>query len=604
MTLSGIEAKIYAELATINRHGEDIHKTVTIKIGRDEYTYNLIDQTPINSNDKGYQGYLYQDTKTGDLYVVHGGSQSLAPADKPWTSENRAEIAKDYYDNVAKSITNKEIPPQFEEGYNFLNSIINDKKYNGLKITQLGQSLGGELAQIYGAMKEFQNIDTFTFNAVGAANLADVLSSNNIELSGDYSNIKNYRYDNELITTIAPHFGDMYSSDYKDFGLDFFHNMEVYKKNQDLTFTKDENFKTILEKLGDVFTLSLLPTDLGLKLILTPNAPINISDANEILKAISAMLQGILSGEYEDTPVLKGYISIDKELYEIQPGDTIWGICNDRDIDLEELLKLNPWLRDRFSEDGKFALIRPGEKLRIPLKGEALINGERPTFDVSFNEANSAGASGTDPVIVDLNGDGVLGTTSVSDGVYFDHAGDGFAELSSWVDENDGILAIDKNEDGIINDGSEIFGDSYVKEDGSLAASGFDALRDLDSNSDGIISADDVEFSNIKILKGNGEVLTLEEAGIVSINLNSTASGAVDENGNTLISSGTFVRADGSVGNLGDFNLVVDKMMSIETEKIEVSEDVSVLPDIRGFGHIYSLHQAMMLDETGELKAA
>jgi len=31
MTLSGIEAKIYAELATINRYGEDIHKTVTIK---------------------------------------------------------------------------------------------------------------------------------------------------------------------------------------------------------------------------------------------------------------------------------------------------------------------------------------------------------------------------------------------------------------------------------------------------------------------------------------------------------------------------------------------------------------------------------------------
>ncbi len=603
MTLSGIEAKIYAELATINRHGEDIHKTVTIKIGRDEYTYNLIDQTPINSNDKGYQGYLYQDTKTGDLYVVHGGSQSLAPADKPWTSENRAEIAKDYYDNVAKSITNKEIPPQFEEGYNFLNSIINDKKYNGLKITQLGQSLGGELAQIYGAMKEFQNIDTFTFNAVGAANLADVLSSNNIELSGDYSNIKNYRYDNELITTIAPHFGDMYSSDYKDFGLDFFHNMEVYKKNQDLTFTKDENFKTILEKLGDVFTLSLLPTDLGLKLILTPNAPINISDANEILKAISAMLQGILSGEYEDTPVLKGYISIDKELYEIQPGDTIWGICNDRDIDLEELLKLNPWLRDRFSEDGKFALIRPGEKLRIPLSNKTELLEYNPTYNKWVEIAGDV-AKIVDPMFLDLNGDGKMGTTSLENGINFDHAKDGFKELSAWVDKEDGILVIDKNENGIIDDGGEIFGDNYIKSNGNKAANGFEALTDLDSNKDGIINSSDKEFDKIKVLKGDGTLVSLTELGIVSISLNKTTVNEADENGNVLVYKGTYTKEDGTTGSLGTFNLIVDKMMSEEVNKVEVSEDVASLPNIKGYGTVHSLHQAMMLDETGELKAA
>ncbi len=603
MTLSGIEAKIYAELATINRHGEDIHKTVTIKIGRDEYTYNLIDQTPINSNDKGYQGYLYQDTKTGDLYVVHGGSQSLAPADKPWTSENRAEIAKDYYDNVAKSITNKEIPPQFEEGYNFLNSIINDKKYNGLKITQLGQSLGGELAQIYGAMKEFQNIDTFTFNAVGAANLADVLSSNNIELSGDYSNIKNYRYDNELITTIAPHFGDMYSSDYKDFGLDFFHNMEVYKKNQDLTFTKDENFKTILEKLGDVFTLSLLPTDLGLKLILTPNAPINISDANEILKAISAMLQGILSGEYEDTPVLKGYISIDKELYEIQPGDTIWGICNDRDIDLEELLKLNPWLRDRFSEDGKFALIRPGEKLRIPLSNKTELLEYNPTYNKWVEIAGDV-AKIVDPMFLDLNGDGKMGTTSLENGINFDHAKDGFKELSAWVDKEDGILVIDKNENGIIDDGGEIFGDNYIKSNGNKAANGFEALTDLDSNKDGIINSSDKEFDKIKVLKGDGTLVSLTELGIVSISLNKTTVNEADENGNVLVYKGTYTKEDGTTGSLGTFNLIVDKMMSEEVNKVEVSKDVVSLPNIKGYGTVHSLHQAMMLDETGELKAA
>ena len=106
-----------------------------------------------------------------------------------------------------------------------------------------------------------------------------------------------------------------------------------------------------------------------------------------------------------------------------------------------------------------------------------------------FDQAQSTQSIYTDPILVDLNGDGVIGTVGVKDGVYFDHQRDGFAESSAWVDENDGILAIDKNSDGLINDGSEIFGDNYVKEDGSLASSGFDALKDLDSNNDGIINA-------------------------------------------------------------------------------------------------------------------
>ena len=135
-----------------------------------------------------------------------------------------------------------------------------------------------------------------------------------------------------------------------------------------------------------------------------------------------------------------------------------------------------------------------------------------------------------------------------------------------------------------------------------LFRSGFDALKDLDSNNDGIINASDAEFNNIKILKGDGEVLTLEEAGIISINLNSVNKNTVDKNGNTLVSQGTFVKADGSVGSLGDFNLVVDKMNSFATEWLEESKDIAALPEVLGSGMVYSLHQAMVRDESGELK--
>ena len=301
--------------------------------------------------------------------------------------------------------------------------------------------------------------------------------------------------------------------------------------------------------------------------------------------------------------VVKQKVGDETITYEIKSGDTIWDICNKLGMSYEELIELNPWLKDRFSDDMKFALIRPGEKLKVP-KGLAI---GKPGFDVPFDIADGAGTPGVDPILVDLDGDGVISTTSVNNGRYFDHSKDGFSELSSWVSGNDGMLVIDKNNDGVINDGGEVFGDNYVKGSGSLASSGFDALSDLDSNGDGIISSLDDSFGLIKILKGDGSLISLEEAGIVSISLNNTSAGddgngIIDENRNTLVSLGSFVRGDGSIGSLGDFNLVVDKMDSVEVDKVSVSEDVALLPDVRGFGLVHSLHQAMMLDKGGELK--
>lgn len=217
-----------------------------------------------------------------------------------------------------------------------------------------------------------------------------------------------------------------------------------------------------------------------------------------------------------------------------------------------------------------------------------------------FNTAQSV-EHVIDPVILDLNGDGIK-TTKVSDGVYFDHEGDGFRENSSWVDENDGVLVIDKNNNGYIDNGTEVFGNNYVKNNGVKATNGFDALKDLDSNNDGKITSADSEFSNIKVLKGNGELVSLSDLGITTINLNSVNKNTKDENGNTLVSQGTFVKEDGTVGNLGDFNLVVDKMNSFAVEWLDESEEIAALPEVLGMGLVHSLHQTMVRDESGALK--
>jgi hypothetical protein len=60
---------------------------------------------------------------------------------------------------------------------------------------------------------------------------------------------------------------------------------------------------------------------------------------------------------------------------------------------------------------------------------------------------------------------------------------------TGWVDAHDGLLALDRNGDGVINDGGELFGSATTLADGGKAANGYAALQSLDSNGDGQITS-------------------------------------------------------------------------------------------------------------------
>ena len=98
-----------------------------------------------------------------------------------------------------------------------------------------------------------------------------------------------------------------------------------------------------------------------------------------------------------------------------------------------------------------------------------------------INESFSIAKSQASPLVVDLDGDGIetLGTDA---GVYFDHANDGFAENTGWVGKDDGLLVRDINNNGQIDDGTELFGNNSVLSNGVKAFNGFEALADLDTN--------------------------------------------------------------------------------------------------------------------------
>lgn len=80
-------------------------------------------------------------------------------------------------------------------------------------------------------------------------------------------------------------------------------------------------------------------------------------------------------------------------------------------------------------------------------------------FMERFRDLFRAGMTNGSPLILDLDGDGIE-TSGVKDGAWFDHKGDGFAEQTGWVGKDDGLLVMDRNGNGRIEAGSELFGDS------------------------------------------------------------------------------------------------------------------------------------------------
>jgi hypothetical protein len=164
----------------------------------------------------------------------------------------------------------------------------------------------------------------------------------------------------------------------------------------------------------------------------------------------------------------------------------------------------------------------------------------------------------TSPLILDLNGDGVK-TLHWAANTHFDIDGDGDLDRTGWVGEGDGLLALDRNGDGSINNGSELFGNATTLADGSKAQDGFAALTELDSNQDGRIDANDEAFASLRVwmdgnrdgLSQDGELYSLSSLGIASINLDAANTSELN-NGNWVGLSGSYETIDGQQHSIVD----------------------------------------------------
>ena len=217
----------------------------------------------------------------------------------------------------------------------------------------------------------------------------------------------------------------------------------------------------------------------------------------------------------------------------------------------------------------------------------------------SFGHAESI----TSPLILDLDRDGIE-TIHANTGVQFDHDADQFAERTGWASSDDGILAIDLNENGLIDDGSELFGNHSTLTSGSKAANGFEALAEYDSNQDGLIDSFDIDFSRLKVwrdLNYDGqsqafELISLEEAGISALSTAYQTSNDRQQ-GNLLREIGSLTYTDGSEGALTDVWFETNRTLSEYKHTASIPDNINALPNIHGFGTVANLQQAMMNDE-------
>jgi len=176
----------------------------------------------------------------------------------------------------------------------------------------------------------------------------------------------------------------------------------------------------------------------------------------------------------------------------------------------------------------------------------------------------------TDPLVLDLDGNGVQLTGYLAQPVFFDIDNDGGSlEETGWVGRGDGLVVLDRDGNRKVDHAGELLSEYFGGATGTEGAAGekpfangFEALKSLDSNGDNLFTDQDTQWAQVKVwvdanhdgrswqdANGNGvlddgevsELKTLAEWGITAIDLAYERQDGELRGGNEVLASGTFL---------------------------------------------------------------
>ena len=178
-----------------------------------------------------------------------------------------------------------------------------------------------------------------------------------------------------------------------------------------------------------------------------------------------------------------------------------------------------------------------------------------------------------DPLVINLNGD-IPNLTS--DYFLFDLDNDGESDQISKLGAGSGFLALDKNEDGLINQGSELFG--------TITGNGFSELSQYDNDNNNWIDENDAIFDKLRIWLKNGdenekELVGLGEMGVGAIFLGSTESEftyktSFNETLGEMKSCGVFLNENGSCGTISQIDFASRQNNDEDQESKKLLEEL------------------------------
>jgi hypothetical protein len=277
---------------------------------------------------------------------------------------------------------------------------------------------------------------------------------------------------------------------------------------------------------------------------LTSNAPVDSGRSFEFS----------MSSELQTYMQMIRQLSKDEESFDrfIDRMDSYLNGDSDQELSFDEFVT-------QVGEEFGFSSVSIEQSYEINFQSRTTIqNGERirERENAKMEEIAQSGVmQEAEPLVFDLDGDG-LELTTAEDGVEFDITGDGKTEQTAFVTGDDAFLSLDRNGNGTIDSGKELFGDQHG------AKNGIEELRKFDDNNDGVIDKNDAVFDQLRLFidrNGDGasqsnELVSLHDEGISKISLD-----AKDEDrriaGNRMAASTWFERNSGSRNLIGEMYL-------------------------------------------------